>query len=324
VKTRTETRTRLVEHTIDGRTHLIAEPYQVEVTEPPRDWDLIVENVITGVAVAVTGASLFFSTTSIGALLAHVVPPAAAYAGAAIFDSVWLSCQGVEWLNRYYPSKADDARRFGNLALIGAMAAIAANGWLYGSWIVGLVSALPSALAKVLWVVVLRHHAKPLTPRAQGWIKAEWAELGAAMALMPARRRFDRARAMLAAEQAANRPAPGPDEVSPEDARVAIGEALLRMPDTDAQGIARFLSGIGVTVTEEQVRAVQDQAAAPGVVRSLRRPPGNPSHTSTIQELVNAGVTDLEEVLAGVEDVHGPNVNEKSVERLLRRVAGGA
>jgi hypothetical protein len=199
VKTRTTTQ--LVPHTIDGKTRLI--PVQVDTPAPPRDWDQLILNGVTGIAAVVLTASVIWSTASIGDLLARVVHPAAAYGAAIVFDLAWIACMAVEWLARYDTDGAPAARRAGRLSLLVAMAAVAAHGWLAGYVVIGIVGAVVSALAKGLWTVVINHQTPPLDERTRAWIHAELAESGAALALVPVRRRLQRAQGLVAAERAA-------------------------------------------------------------------------------------------------------------------------
>ncbi|MBP5931842.1 protein transporter Sec31 [Streptomyces sp. LBUM 1479] len=198
---KTRTTTQLVPHTIDGKTRMI--PVKVDTPAPPRDWDQLVLNGVTGIAALVLLASVIWSTASIGDLLAHVVHPAAAYGAAIVFDLVWIACMAVEWLARNDADGAPTARRAGRLSLLVAMAAVAAHGWLAGYIVIGIVGAVVSALAKGLWTVVLNHQTPPLDERTRAWIHAELAEAGASLALIPVRRRLQRAQGLVAAERAA-------------------------------------------------------------------------------------------------------------------------
>ncbi|KFG08118.1 hypothetical protein [Streptomyces scabiei] len=198
---KTRTTTQLVPHTVDGKTRMI--PVKVDTPAPPRDWDQLVLNGVTGIAALVLLASVIWSTASIGDLLAHVVHPAAAYGAAIVFDLVWIACMAVEWLARNDADGAPGARRAGRLSLLVAMAAVAAHGWLAGYIVIGIVGAVVSALAKGLWTVVLNHQTPPLDERTRAWIHAELAEAGASLALIPVRRRLQRAQGLVAAERAA-------------------------------------------------------------------------------------------------------------------------
>jgi len=85
--TRTERRTRMVPHTKFGKTSLIPEDYDVDIPIPPRDWDRLVLNGVWGITGIVIIASVTWSTSSIGDLLAGTVQSAIAYGAASVFDA---------------------------------------------------------------------------------------------------------------------------------------------------------------------------------------------------------------------------------------------
>ncbi|WP_028814439.1 hypothetical protein [Streptomyces flavidovirens] len=203
MKTRTITQTQLVPHTIDGKTRLIHDDVTTEIPAPPRDWDRIVLTGVTGVAALVLTASVVWSTASIGDLLDIVVIAPAAYGAAVVFDLVWIACMAVEWLSRYDQDRAKVPRRAGHGALLVAMVAVAAHGWLSGHEVIGIVGAVVSGLAKGLWTVVLSHQAPPLDRRTREFIRQELAEAGASLALVPVRRQVQRAQGLVAAERIA-------------------------------------------------------------------------------------------------------------------------
>lgn len=198
---KTRTRTELVPHTIDGKTRMV--PVKVDAPAPPRDWDALVLNGVTGIAALVLTASVVWSTASIGDLLARVVTRPAAYGAAVVFDLVWIACMAVEWLARNDDDRARLPRNAGHAALLVAVLAVGAHGKLEGYWEIGLIGACVSALAKGLWTVVLRHQTPPLDDRTRAWIKGELAEAGASLALIPVRRQLQRAQALVAAERTA-------------------------------------------------------------------------------------------------------------------------
>ncbi len=198
---KTRTTTQLVPHTIDGKTRMV--PVNMSAPAPPRDWDQIILTAVTVVAAVVLTASVIWSTASIGGLLARVVHPAAAYGAAIVFDLAWIACMAVEWRARYDADAADLPRKAGHVALIVAMFAVGADGWIQGYREIGIIGASVSALAKGLWTVVLRYQTPPLDERTRAWIHAELAEAGASLALVPVRRRLQRAHGQVAAERAA-------------------------------------------------------------------------------------------------------------------------
>ncbi|WP_055589336.1 hypothetical protein, partial [Peterkaempfera griseoplana] len=193
---------RQVPHVVDGRERMVRETYTVPA--PPRDWDQIVLNAVTVIAVIVLAASVAWTTASVGDLLGHAVLAAIAYGAASAFDLVWIGCMAVEWLARYEPAQARTPQVAGIVALLLSMTAVAVHGWwLLHSPAVGLIGAGVSLLAKGLWTVVLRHTARPLDDRTRQWFELELGELNVELGALPLKRRAARGRALLAAEQQA-------------------------------------------------------------------------------------------------------------------------
>lgn len=277
MKTREITQYRQVAHTVDGVTRVVTEPYTVQVPVPPRDWDRIVLTCISLLVGAMVVASVVWSTTSVGGLLSRAVVAPVAYTAAGVFDAAWIACLAVEWLSRYDARKAVLPRRAGHLALLLAMAAVGANGWLTGSVAVGLVGAAISAIAKGVWTVLMRFYAKPLDALTQQWVEAELAEAGAKLAMLPMRRQLARAEGLLAAERTALQLAapetsapvgdavetPVPLAVDRADgtARSAIRAAMATMPDATADEIVEQLARVGITVTTGAVEQVLQPAS---------------------------------------------------------------
>lgn len=287
MKTRSDTRTRTVPHTIDGITHHVTETYTVEIPVPPRDWDRTVLAAVTVGAALAVAVSVVWSTAAIGDLLARTVPAGPAYGAAVAFDAAWILCMGVEWLARYDPDRARLPRWAGHVALLIAMAAVAAHGWLEDGRTAGFVGAAVSALAKGAWTVVLAHQAPPLDDRTRQWAQQELAAAGAELGLLPVRRRVARARGLLAAEAAAlpaAAPAP-PADTDPDADTNPDGH-----PDTD-----------------------------PDTVRAIR-----PSTREAVRTAYASGIDDEERVLSYVRKVADPDAREETVNRYLRAVRRGA
>ncbi|MFE1515710.1 protein transporter Sec31 [[Kitasatospora] papulosa] len=280
MRTRTVQRTQLVPHTIDGRTELVLDRYDVEVPVPPRDWDRVVLGTVTGAAAMIGAACVIWSTTAIGGLLDRIVIAPAAYAAAAVFDLVWLACMALEWLARYDAERAKLPRRAGYVALAIAMAAVGAHGWVSGEIAIGCISAAVSGLAKTMWTVVLRHHAKPLDSRTQQWVDKQRAEAGGRLAMVAVRRELTRAESAVAAEQAAigaaSPEASGRSPETPEDEADAPDEAQQPTPAgpmTIADAVRTAIS-CGITSPDAVVRYVRTVADAnakeDSILRTLR------------------------------------------------------
>ena len=219
MKTRTVQRTRLVPHTINGKTEMVLERYTVDLPVPPRDWDRTVLNAVTATAGLLVAVTVVWSTASIGDLLARATIAPAAYAAAVAFDLAWIMCMAVEWLARYDPARADLPRNIGHGALVIAMAAVGAHGWLAGQATIGIIGAAVSGIVKTLWTVVLRHHAKPLDDLTQQWVDKQRAEAGGELAMVAINRELTRARGQVEAERRAleldadpDRPDADPDQ----------------------------------------------------------------------------------------------------------------
>ncbi|MFI2358166.1 protein transporter Sec31 [Streptomyces anulatus] len=280
-RTRTVERSRLVPHTIDGTTHLVLDRYKVDVPQPPRDWDRVVLTGVTAAAAVIGVASVVWSTASIGSFLDRVVPlTAAAYAAALVFDLVWLSCMALEWLARYDQERAALPRRAGYVTLGIAMGAVGAHGWISGEVAIGFVAATVSGLAKVLWSVVLRHHAKPLDEFTQQWVDAERAKAGGRLAMLSVHRELTRAEQAVAAE------------------RAAISGASGEAPDSNPES----------PETEERPPDEEKQLSATGPM----------TITDAIRTALSSGISDPDAVLRYVREVADANAKEESVLRTLR------
>ncbi|MGW1127478.1 protein transporter Sec31 [Streptomyces sp. NPDC002526] len=279
-RTTTVTRKELVPRTIDGKTNLVLAEYNEELPAAPRDWDRTVLTAVTAGAATIGAACVVWSTASIGDLLAQATVAPAAYAAAAVFDLVWLSCMALEWLARYDQRRAVFPRRAGYVALAIAMGAIAAHGAIADQLAIGLVGAAVSGLAKVMWTAVLRHHAKPLDPLTQQWVDIERAEAGGQLAMVAVRRELNRARALVVAEQA------------------ALSGGSGRVPETTPED------------PEETPEAPEPHVSPP--------PSGPMTITDAVRTALSAGISDPEAVLRYVRKVADANAKEESVARTLR------
>jgi len=252
---RTQTLTRTVPHTVGGDTRLVTVTDKVQVPIVPRDWDRLVKSGVSLVAVVVIIASVIWSTTSIGALLARTVPSPVAYTAAVIFDATWITALAVEWLNRYNTAKARLPRRVGHLALALAMGAVCVHGWLAGSLWAGIVGGVISGLAKVVWTLVLHHHAQRLDDRTQQWVDQRSAEAGARLAMVAVGRLLADAEDTVSG---ADVPVITTVEDHDQSDRRAVRAALQTMPDASAGDIVEQLARVGITVDEDTVRSVRE------------------------------------------------------------------
>lgn len=279
MKTRTVTRHRWEPHTVDGETELVRVPYDVEVPLPPRDWDQLVRAAVTIGACLLVTVSVIWSTASIGDLLARVVVAAAAYGAAVAFDTAWIMCMAVEWLCRYDPPRARTARRAGHVALLLAMAAVFAHGYIAQQLIIGAVGAVVSALAKGAWTIAMSVHARPLDARTQQWVAKRRAALDGQRAMIPVRRDLLRSQALIAAERAA---LGGPD-TNPDQDPDQSGQS------TDSPDVQPEPSVTGPMTVKDAVRTALD-----------------------------SGMTDPDRVLAYVRTRADANAKPETVTRYLR------
>ncbi|MEV8394808.1 MULTISPECIES: hypothetical protein [unclassified Streptomyces] len=220
---------------IDGEPRETPETYHVQVPVPPRDWDRILLRSVTAAAVGVTALSIVWSTASIGDLLAGATVAAIAYGAAAVFDSAWIACLIIEWLERYDQSRAAVARKAGYVALGVAVLAIGAHGWKTGDPATAGVGAAVSIIAKGLWVVVMRHFAVPLGEGVESWLFQRRQEITAERALSGELRR-------LQADQAYTRVVYGPTAALAHDVSHSNLAPVLaqRATATEAQDVAPF------------------------------------------------------------------------------------
>lgn len=187
----------LVDKTIGGKTHQV--PREVEREEPviPRDLDAIVLRAVIGATYAVVAAAIVWSTVSIGSLLSAVAPTWAAYLIAGVFDLAWVVCMWLEWLGRLDAIKARIPRKFGHWALVVSMVLIAFHGYQSGSLGVGIAGAMVSAVAKLLWTLVMQHISVELDSETAQWLRAEKSELAAQTEVEKDLRRLEERRARL-------------------------------------------------------------------------------------------------------------------------------
>lgn len=328
MKTRTQTRTRQVPHTIDGITELVDEEYQVDIPIPPRDWDRIVHNGVTAIAVTLTAVSVAWSTVSAGSLLDRAAPAAAAYPAALAYDAAWITCMGLEWLSRHDPDRARAPRIAGYVALILAMAAIAADGYLVGGETVAAAGAAISAIAKGLWHLVLNHTALPLPARDRAWLKARRGQLGARLALAAQQRQLLRVQGQYNALVAAyGQPDPdSPDNSQDEDpgqqdslsgpARRMILARAASLPGATDEAIVEHLAKHGITVTPDAVRTVLD-SRSDDVVRPLR-PGAGQRMSDSVRAAIAAGL-DRDTAIDHVHGLH-PASKRDDIRRTYVRI----
>ncbi|MFF1483115.1 hypothetical protein ACIGZH_01770 [Streptomyces sp. NPDC058319] len=188
-----------VPYAIGGKTHMVTPPRP----RLPHNPDRILLRAITAAASLMLAACIVWATVNGGELLGRMVPEWAAYTAAAVFDGAWIICLGLEWVARHHPQQARAPRITGWVFLALSMAAVVVNGHDHDSWAVGIVGAGVSAIVKVVWTLLLLHHATPLDPMTQQWVDHERAHLAAQRGLLQVQVDNLHARAYLAGQHAA-------------------------------------------------------------------------------------------------------------------------
>jgi len=184
MKYRSEQRARTVSHSIGGTTHDVREPYSVRVPVLPRDWDAVAMRAAAGLVLALTAIAVVWSTVSIGALLHGGV----GYAAAALFDISWIVVLLLEWMARFDPRKRRFARSMGWVLLVVTMGSIFWHGMLLDSVALAVIGAGVSAIAKALWMGIMRHVDRDLSDADQQWVTAEMSKANAQLAIAGVRR----------------------------------------------------------------------------------------------------------------------------------------
>ncbi len=255
MKTRRQKLTRMVEHTIAGKTRLVPDEYEVQVPVPPRDLDRAALRAVVVMTTVVVAGSVVWSTVSIGSLLSAKSPAWGAYLVAGVFDLAWITCLTVEWLSRYEPEKARIPRNAGWAALALSMGAIFTQHLVVGSPVTGIVGATVSALAKGMWLVLMKHTSRDLLPAQQAWLDQERADINAQMAVATVQRQLLRVQDAATAQRLAleaSRPvfetAERETEEAPDPLPVAATPAL---PKIQVPSVAATRDTTGLMTTAE-------------------------------------------------------------------------
>ncbi|MEU3522025.1 hypothetical protein ABZ770_43510 [Streptomyces sp. NPDC006654] len=249
MKFKTEKRSRVVQHTRDGITHDVTEPYEIRTPVMPADWDQYAIKAAVTVVALLTAVAVVWSTYSIGALLNGGM----GYAAAAVFDAAWIVNVLMEYLARFDPAKRSFSKKVGWLLLAATMGSIFWHGILAGSVALGVVGAAVSLFAKILWMGIMRFINRDLSEADQQWVKAEISRSNAQLAIAGVRRQVARAESraaleLLAAEQTRTEvsdwmatAAPAVETVAPAavSARTSAASALTSATDGDATTLRR-------------------------------------------------------------------------------------
>lgn len=338
VRYRTETRQRLIIHTVNGDPEEVEEDYDVRIPTPPRDWDRIVMTAVTVVAAGLLAIAIAWSVASIGDLLARAVIALIAYLAASAFALVWVSCMALEWLARHNADRARGPRRAGTVALILDMAAVAVHGHLEDSLYVGLAGAAVSAVAKYMWSTVMKTQSRPLPELTRRWLVKREADIAARLALAGQLRALARVEGQAAVyaplfSAADTRPDmdrdTDTDSLSGRHVRTvhsAVRAASMTMPDATPADIVAQLDAAGIATDEDTVRTVLSPDADTRDSRSQSRvrPIGarGQSVADTVRTALSSGITNPDAVLAYVRGLHGQDTSADTVARTRRRIEG--
>jgi hypothetical protein len=325
VKYRLKTEHYTEPHTREGITVPIRKTRLVEVPALPRDWDTTAVKTATALVMLLTTFAVVWSTWSIGSLLHGGI----GYVAATVFDIAWAVCLILEWMARFDRTKRAFPRGLGWVLLVCTMAVIFWHGLILGSVSMAVAGAMVSAFAKLLWLGVMKHIDRKLSPEDEQWVAAQISAANAKRAIAGVRRQVARdehraALELLAMEAEtgpmmqllATRQAPVPVvESGPSPTvRSAVLAALDTLPDATADEVVEQLARVGIDVTADTVRDLSGQTQDTQDSRS------EANMTDLIRDLVGLGIRDRDTVLAAVRTALGPDAKETSVVRILNRV----
>jgi hypothetical protein len=247
-------------HTRDGITEMITRTCQVRVPVLPRDWDTLATRAAVLLVMSLTLVAIAWSTWSIGSLLGGGI----GFGAAGVFDLSWAVCLILEWKSRFEAEKRAFPQQLGWWLLIGTMGAIFWHGMNMGSVGMAVTGAAVSAFAKVLWLGVMKHINKELSPDDAQWVAQQISAANAKMAVASARRAAarseHRAAAELLAMEAEAREFGGQLPAAGAFAPAGSADATSAVPQGGAAGVADAperpaLPAQAVTVTPEHLAA---------------------------------------------------------------------
>lgn len=209
------------EHTREGITVPVTKTREVRMPVLPRNWDSVALRVVVGLVGVLTLASIVWSTWSIGSLL-HGGP---GYLAAGVFDLAWAVSLALEYLGRFDAEKRKFSTRLGWVLLLATMGLIFWHGMTLHSVGMAVGGAAVSAFAKILWLGVMKHVHRELSPEDSQWVAAQISAANAKMAVADARRRASHIEQRAALELLAM-------ERETHSMRAAMG---LPVQDTDAE-----------------------------------------------------------------------------------------
>lgn len=215
-----------------------------DVPRPPRDLDGLVLRGVTALVLALTVATVVWSTYAISEILHGGV----GYAVAVVFDLGWAASLGYGWVARREPAKRKRPKAIGWFMLVVTMAAIFWHGVQSGSVAMGIVGSAGSLFCKLLWETALGFLNVELAEADAAWIRSVKSQAAAELAVAQTMRQVARVRAVAAlsapAQPAISAPrAPLSDE--PRAERPELAERAAERPALSAahlDGEAREIS----------------------------------------------------------------------------------
>lgn len=251
--------TEVREITRDGRTHQV--PMQVPAPPPaPKDWDRVAIGGAVGLVLTLTIVAVAWSTVSIGSLLSGVgkeLTPTA-LAAAALFDLAWIINLLLEWLSRYDSEKRRFPKVVGWLLLAVTMGAIAWHGALLDSWELAVVGAAVSLVAKILWMGIMAHIQRDLSPDDEAWVRAELSSASRTLAMTRVQRQVARTRGVAAAERLAIESTYGPTYDVQHDVQHDVQPVRQRTEDTLELAVQALLEDANGVDGEAVDAAIED------------------------------------------------------------------
>jgi hypothetical protein len=266
------------EHTREGITVPVTKEREIRMPVLPRNWDTIALRVAVGLVLALTLASIVWSTWSIGELLHGGV----GYFAAAVFDLAWAVCLILTYLGRFDEKKREFSDRLGWALLVATMGLIFWHGMTLDSVSMAVGGAAVSLFAKVLWLGVMRHVNRDLSDEDRQWVAAQISSANAKMAVADARRRASHieqraALELLAMERETDSMRRAMGLPADDMATATVAGATAPQAVTDAPQAPALPAG----VTPEQLAAVlalvQSSQAVPGA-SATEHPAGHPEH----------------------------------------------
>lgn len=215
MKFKTRTHKKLVDFTLDGRTHQVEETYEEKIPVLPRDWDTVATKVGVGLVGLLTLISIVWSTVSIGSMLGGGI----GFLAALLFDVSWAVCLILEWKSRFNSKKRAFPRNLGWILLAVTMFFIGWHGVVEENVPLAIVGSCVSLFAKVLWLGIMKHVDRELDPDHQQWVNKVISEANARLAVAQVLRQVtmaeDQAVALKLAIEASRRGIVEAEQVGP-------------------------------------------------------------------------------------------------------------